>query len=87
MKLTDCRAAGAAGTKPDARAGREGKGLGERNSRPALAFAAAEFRISLCEISRQEKRCCVCSVHPCVHNRFTPLYFLIEAIQTSTILV
>jgi len=40
---SSCRAAGAAGTKPDARAGREGKGLGERNSRPALAFAAAEF--------------------------------------------
>ena len=32
-------------------AGRKG-GWGERNSRPGLAFAAAKFRILLCEIRR-----------------------------------
>jgi len=32
--------------------GRKG-GVGEMNSRPALASAAAEFRISLCEMRRQ----------------------------------
>jgi hypothetical protein len=32
-------------------AGRKG-GEGEMNARPALAFAAAEFSISLCEMRR-----------------------------------
>jgi len=56
-------------------AGRKG-GWGERNSRPAFAFAAsffaaAIFRISFCEMRRQ-KGSCVCPALPCAHNRFTP---------------
>jgi len=51
------------------------KGVGGKEFLPALAFrfqffsAAAEFRISLCEMRRQEKRCCVCPAHPCAHNK------------------
>ena len=32
-------------------------------------FSTAEFRISLCEMRRQEESC-VCPVHPCAHNKF-----------------
>jgi len=39
------------GRNQTARAGRKG-GEGEMNARPALAFAAAEFRISLREMRR-----------------------------------
>ena len=48
----------ATGTKPDARAGKK-EGVGGKEFLPALAFAAsffaaAIFRISLCEMRRQE---------------------------------
>jgi hypothetical protein len=52
-------------------AGRKG-GWGEMNARPALAFAAAEFRILLLEMRRKKKRSCVCPTLPCAHNIFTP---------------
>jgi hypothetical protein len=48
-------------------AGRKG-GVGEMNSRPALAFAAAEFRFSLREKRRQNKRCCPCPSRPYADN-------------------
>jgi|GEM_PF-3133296 len=48
-------------------AGRKG-GWGEMNARPALAFAAAEFRFSLREKRRQEKRCYPCPSRPYAGN-------------------
>src|SRR3989344_3585447 len=38
--------------------------------------AAAEFRISLCEMRRQEKRCCAYPALPCAHNRFAPFIII-----------
>ncbi len=45
-----------------------------RSERKAFCYwgSAAEFRISLCEMRRQEKESCACPAHPCAHNRFTP---------------
>jgi hypothetical protein len=54
--------------------GQKGRGLGGRNFCPPSLSAAAEFRISLCEMRRQEKGCCVCPTRPCAHNNFTPLF-------------
>jgi hypothetical protein len=52
--LIDCSASGGAETKPDARAGKKEGGWGEGIfARPRFS-AAAEFRISLCEMRRQE---------------------------------
>jgi len=50
------------------------KGVGGKEFLSALAFrfqffsAAAEFRISLCEMRRQ-KQSCVCPAHPCAYNK------------------
>src|SRR3989338_1215586 len=51
------------------------KGVEGKEFLPALAFrfqffsAAAEFRISLCEMRRQENLLCLCPAHPCAHNK------------------
>ena len=43
------------------------------NARPALAFAAAEFRILLRKMRRKKIWCCACPARPYAHNRiFTP---------------
>jgi len=50
--LIDCSASGGAEMKPDARAGKKEGGWGEGIfARPRFS-AAAEFRISLCEMRR-----------------------------------
>ena len=54
--------------------GQKGRGLGGRNfCPPSLSYsdfsAAAEFRISLCEKRRQDKRRCAWPAHPCAHNK------------------
>ncbi len=70
----------AAELKLNARAGKKEGGCGEEIfARPRFRhfffFAAAIFRISLCEMCRQ-KRSCVCPAHPCAHNRFAPFILL-----------
>jgi len=60
--------------------GQKGRGLGGRNfCPPSLSdsdfSAAAEFRISLCEMRRQEKRYCACPAHPCAGNKLPLLFF------------
>jgi len=57
----------------DRSGGQKGRGLGGRNfCPPSLSdsdfSAAAEFRISLCEMRRQIWSC-VCPAHPCAHNK------------------
>ena len=59
--------------------GQKGRGLGGRNFCPPSLSAAAEFRISLCEM-RHQKGGCVCPAHPCAHNRFTPFILLAKFI-------
>jgi len=48
--------------------GQKGREWGKMNSRPALAFAAAEFCFSLREKRRLNKRCCPCPSRPYAGN-------------------
>src|SRR3989344_9220219 len=61
--------------------------LGGRNFCPPSLSAAAEFRISLCEMRRQEKRCCACPTHPCAHNKRNSLVKIREKIYSNNKIV
>jgi len=67
------------------------KGVGGKEFLPALAFrfqffSAAEFRISLCEMRHQEKRCCVCPALPCAHNKQNSLVKIKEKMYLNNMI-
>ena len=67
------------------------KGVGGKELLPALAFrfqffsAAAEFRISLCEMRRQSENC-VCPAHPCAHNEQNSLVKIKEKMYPNNMI-
>ena len=97
---TDCRPAGDR-TKTERSGGQKGRGLGGRNpvSRHGTSFcppslsdsdfsAAAEFRISLCEMRRQKKRCCVCPARSYAGNdKKLPKICLLKFILFGSIII